>query len=308
MSSDRHARGLAVVALLGATLVAGCGGGSSPSLPSVSRSGSVPSVSRTGSVPSESAPSATDTKTASPGPSQSPTRTSSKPPTQAASASATPTVTATQTVTSTRSASARPTLTRSATPAPSPSATPTTSAIPANESESSDSLWWPWVLLIVVVAGGIGWFVFAAARHRKWDAAFALALQDARSVVDTLVPSLLDRSVSGEVLVERWRGSQRPLDELQTQLTGLAGTAAGAQRSDRIARVSGAAAGLRQALASDVTLRSGIDVTTVAEAELAASRGLVLTRVDALLAAIEDRPDPAGLPATGTGSAPSPPY
>jgi len=183
---------------------------------------------------------------------------------------------------------------------PSPSATPTTSATPAaSESESSDSLWWVWLLLLAAVAGGIGWFVLAAARHRKWDAAFAQALEEARAVVDTVAPSLLDRSVSSDVLVERWRGSQRRLDELQTELTRLADTAAGTQRTTRAAAVSGAASALRQALAADIALRSGADGTTTSEADLAESRTVAQTRSDALRAAIENRPDLAQPPAAG---------
>ena len=273
MRCERQARGLIMLALLGATLVAGCGGGSnlpeitgSASLPSVSRTASVPSATGTESVPSESEPSDEDTRTASERPSKSPIRSDSE----------------------------SPTLTESTTP----SATPTTSATSAaNDSESSDSAWWPWLLLALVVIGGIVWFLVAAARHRKWDAAFALALTEARWEADSLAPSLLDPSISGDVLAERWRGNQRRLDDMQTELTRLAGTAAGTQRSARIARVSGAAAALRQALASDVALRSGTSMPTASD--LAQSGRMAQNRSDALLAAVDDRPDPAEPPVTG---------
>ena len=118
-----------------------------------------------------------------------------------------------------------------------------------------DSLWWLWLLLALLAIAGIVWYLIAAARRRKWDAAFALALTEARWAADSLAPSLLDRAVSGEVLGERWRGNQRRLDELQTELTRLADSAAGAERSARVARVSGATDALRQTLASDVALR-----------------------------------------------------
>ena len=47
MRCDRQARGLVMLALVGATLVAGCGGGSN--LPEITGSASLPSVSRTAS-------------------------------------------------------------------------------------------------------------------------------------------------------------------------------------------------------------------------------------------------------------------
>jgi len=86
---------------------------------------------------------------------------------------------------------------------------------------------------------------------------------------------------------------------LQTELTRLADTAAGTQRTTRVAAVSGAASALRQALAADIALRSGADGTTTSEADLAESRTVAQTRSDALRAAIENRPDLAQPPAAG---------
>jgi hypothetical protein len=150
------------------------------------------------------------------------------------------------------------------------------------------------------VVGGIVWYLIAAARHRKWDSAFALALTEARWEAESLAPSLLDRSVSGDVLGERWRVNQRRLDELQTELTRLTDSASGAQRSARVTRVSGAADALRQALAADAALTSGTDVARASETDLTQSRTLVQNRSSALLAAIDDRPDPVEPPSTGT--------
>jgi hypothetical protein len=146
----------------------------------------------------------------------------------------------------------------------------------------------------VVVVGGIVWALVAAARHRRWDAAFALALTEARWEADSLAPSLLDSSVSRDVLAERWRGNQRRLDEMQTELMGLADGAPGAQRSARADRVSTAAVGLRQALAADVALRSGARTGTASQVDLTQSAHLVENWSGALLAAVDDRPDPAG--------------
>jgi hypothetical protein len=148
--------------------------------------------------------------------------------------------------------------------------------------------------------GGIAWYLIAAARHRKWDTAFAQALTEARWEAESLAPSLVDRSVPADVLGERWRVNQRRLDELQTELTRLSESASGAQRSARVARVSGAADALRQALASDVALMSESDVAQATEPALAQSRTQVQNRSAALLAAVDDRPDPVEPPSTGT--------
>ncbi len=316
--------GLVVGVLLGATLVAGCGGGSnlpvasgSPSLPSRSalpsatRTGSVPS--RTASAPAPSSPSAEVTDSATAEPSDDSTRTASGLP--PASASDAPTVTATATATATETVTSTPSVTRtrtaSASAIPSETVTPSetaasassaaaapTASTAATASDDSGSLWWVWLLLAAAVAGGIGWFILAS-RRRRWDAAFANELEEARWVIDTLVPSVTDRTVPAEEIAQRWRGDQPRLDDLQAQLATLAATASGTQRSDRAARVSGAAATLRQDLASDVALRTGRETPAVSDADLLESRGAVQTGSDTLLAAIQDRPDPGAPPMSG---------
>jgi hypothetical protein len=210
------------------------------------------------------------------------------------------TATATQTVTSTRSDTA--TSSEAATPTTSPSETPTSSATPAaGESGSSDSLWWVW-LLVAVAVGAIVWFVLAAARHRKWDAAFANELLEARWAADTLMPSVTDRSASAEEVAQRWSRGQPRLNDLQMRLTRLVDTAAGSRRAGRIAHVSGATTALGQALASDVALRSGTTLPAASEADLMESRSLAQTRSDALLDAIEDRTGSGEPQATGPTS------
>jgi len=203
---------------------------------------------------------------------------------------ATATETVTSSATSTGSASAAETPSETVTPSevPTPTVTPTESAAAGDGSPGAP--WWVWLLLATVVAGVIGWFVFAASRRRKWDAAFAIESMEARWFTDTLVPSITDRTVSTEEIVQRWTVSQRRLDDMQTQLATLAATATGTRRSGHVARVSAAAVALRQALASDVALRSGTDVGAGSQTYLVESRGAVQRQSDALLAAIDDRP------------------
>jgi hypothetical protein len=143
-----------------------------------------------------------------------------------------------------------------------------------------------WLLAVAVVAGGIGWFILATRRRRRWDAAFGTELLEARWAADTLMPSVTDRSVSAAEVAARWSAGQRRLDVLQADLRRLADTAAGSRRADRVGQVSRAATALSQALGSDVALRSG---TTVSEVALVESRSQAQTRSDELLAAIEGR-------------------
>jgi hypothetical protein len=140
------------------------------------------------------------------------------------------------------------------------------------------------------VAGGLGWLTLARSRRRQWDTAFAAELGEARWLVDTFVPAVTDRSVPRTEVAQRWNGGQRRLDDMQTELTRLAATAAGTQRSRRNARVSEAADALRQALSADVAVRSGTTRRAAYEADLLASRRLAQTQSDALLRAVEDRP------------------
>ena len=170
----------------------------------------------------------------------------------------------------------------------SPSVTPTPDAS-ATSSDGASDLWWLWALLAAAVAAGIGWLILAASRRRRWDAAFATELAEARWAVDTLVPSVTDRSVPADEITARWGGSQRRLDDLQSELSTLASTAPGTQRSARAAGVSESAVALRQAMAADVALRSRTGASAPAGDELAASREVVQTRSDALRAAMDDR-------------------
>jgi hypothetical protein len=149
--------------------------------------------------------------------------------------------------------------------------------------------WWLWLLVVAAIAGGIAWFVLAARRRRSWDAAFATTLLEARWATDTLMPSVTDRTASVEEVAQRWRRGKPRLDELLTDLSRLAGTAAGAERASRASQVAEAVKALSQALDSDVLLRAGTSPTGQAGGELDESRRVAQTRADALLVALEDR-------------------
>ena len=250
--SGNHGRGvgLAACALLGMLLV-GCEGGSN--LPEASRTASLP----TGSVlPTES-------------------RTASR-------SIDVPTPTRTRDDDATASASTGV----SDEPAPATTAeSPIADAGSTSSEESTDS-WWVWLLLAAVVVGGIVWFLVARSRRRKWDAAYATELLEARWAADTFTPSVTDRSASPMEVTERWRRGKPRLDALLAQLDKLTDTATGAQRSTQAAQVSEAAAALGEALSDVVTRQAGPDATGTPTGDLDESRGVARARADALLDAI----------------------
>jgi hypothetical protein len=113
------------------------------------------------------------------------------------------------------------------------------------------------------------------------------------------MPSVTDRAASVEEIAQRWRRGKPRLDELLTDLSQLAGTASGADRSGRASQVSEAVKALSQALDSDVLLRAGTSPTGQS-VELDESRRVAQTHADALLDAIEE---PASSPGPTQGQA-----
>ena len=322
---------LTTTALIGAVLLAGCGGGGI-SLPSERPSVSLPSVSLpTVSLPSlptrTATPTATDQPTQSAAPTTTPTSSSAAP---TESASVVPSITADTATPTTTSAKPTPTPTpttpaptstpttasatptsasptpkpTSATPTPtptseSPSATPT-SASPSPSATApvapadSSTPWWPWALLAVAAVGlALWWFVFAVPR-RKWDAAFTDRLSESRWVIDSLVPSVTNRALSPEQASQQWIDGKRRIDDLQRGLYGLGAHIPGSSRAAHLGAVSGALAALQQSLERDVAVR-GMQ-STLPDAARAADESLqtVSHRRDALMDAVEGRPPAPG--------------
>jgi len=141
------------------------------------------------------------------------------------------------------------------------------------------------VLLVALLAvlGGI-WAVVGGKR-RRWDAAFATDLGEARWAADSLVPSITNRALPAEQVTAQWPDGKRRLDDLQSDLYRLGADIPSSERAARLGAVSGALGALQQSLESDVALRStatGPD----GETALAASMQDVVRRREALLAAI----------------------
>ena len=133
-------------------------------------------------------------------------------------------------------------------------------------------------------------------KRRRWDAAFAKDLGEARWAVDSLVPSITNRTLPADQVTAQWPDGKRRLDDLQSDLYRLGTDIPNTERATRLGAVSGALGGLQQSLESDVALRS---TATGPEGEtaLAASLQEVVRRREALITAI------AGTPPTGSHQA-----
>jgi hypothetical protein len=130
-----------------------------------------------------------------------------------------------------------------------------------------------WLLVAALVVVCIVWFVLSGSRRRKWDAAFATELLEARWAADTFTPSVTDRAAPADEITERWRRGKPRLDALLAELNKLADTAAGEERSSQVTRVSGAAAAPGDALSEVIYRRSGIDATGTPTGGLDEARG-----------------------------------
>jgi len=309
----------ALLLLTAGLMLTACGGSGNVSLPTARPSLSLPTLpSRTATATSGSATptSATPTSSAPSDTCAAPTVSDTATATEAASTTPTPTPTsatptptsATPTPTPTKTTAVPTPTPTSATPAPtSSSPTPTSSSPTSSPSvtvaptaapvpEASSSPWWPWALLVAVLAvlGGI-WAVVGGKR-RRWDAAFAKDLGEARWAVDSLVPSITNRALPADQVTAQWPDGKRRLDDLQGDLYQLGTDIPTAERATRLGAVSGALGALQQSLESDVALRS---TATGPEGEtaLAASLQEVVRRRESLIAAI------AGTPPTGSHQA-----
>jgi hypothetical protein len=164
---------------------------------------------------------------------------------------------------------------------PSVTASPSAAPVPADSSTP----WWPWALLAAVAAAlGAWWFVWSGKR-RRWDAAFAKDLGEARWAVDSLVPSVTNRALPADQVVAQWPDGKRRLDDLQSDLYRLGSDVPNTERATHLGAVSGALGGLQQSLESDLALRTTASGPE-GESALDASLQDVVRRRETLIAAI----------------------
>jgi hypothetical protein len=165
------------------------------------------------------------------------------------------------------------------------------SNVTAVVTEDTSTVWWPWVLLLLIVAGLGIWLVMLTRRRREWDADFTRDLGEARWVADSLLPSVTSRDLPPAQLNQTWLDGKRRVDDLNSDLYRLGSAAPSSGRATRVREVSGALGSLQQSLEHDVALRSGgLPSDPIAVIALETSRQEVTRQRDALVAAIDNQP------------------
>lgn len=133
----------------------------------------------------------------------------------------------------------------------------------------SDDLGWTAVLAmgaLFAVIGMVSFFVARESALRRWNQRLAHAREEARSVLDDLVPGVTDRTSIPAVAAEQWTAASARLDELETGLHMLGRYAPNTNRAAVTLRIGTAASALRTAVDSDVALRAqGADAAALAE-------------------------------------------
>ncbi|WP_256796138.1 LPXTG cell wall anchor domain-containing protein [Terrabacter sp. Ter38] len=251
---------LVVVAVLAA-----CSGNGSVTLPTT-----LPSISRS-AVPSASEPAASTPAASTPASSEPavtlpelptrtvPTETQTVTQTQTQTETRTQTQTQVQTETRTQTATVTQTETATVTETPSESESPTptpapTEAAPAAPTSEQGTTWWPWLLLLVLL-GGLAWFLIrrrqAQAELQAWDDRLAAAEKEASWVEDSLTTQVLERPSAAEAL-PIWTAAQPRLLEIDEAFHTLATEAPDGPRAERATDIRGLLRGLVESVGADL--------------------------------------------------------
>ena len=267
-----HVRRWGAVAALVVVATAGCTGGGSVTLPtSVSRTSptsaaapslTLPTVTRSSESPSEGP---AETPAASPSPtsgtaSERPTVTR---PTQTATVTQTNTATVTQTNTATVTQTSTTTVTASpttATPSPSESTSPPAGEVAEAPISDQGTVWWPWLLLALVVLGLLAWLLLRRRRANQvlaaWDARLDAARTEASWVEDALTAQVLATPTTEEAQAI-WSAAQPRLLAIDESLHALLTDAPDEQRAAAATNLREQLARLVEAVRADVAGGSG---------------------------------------------------
>jgi len=281
----RHVRRVGAIAALVVVASTGCTGGGSVTLPtSVSRttptsaaapSLTLPTVTRPSESPVESpsevpseTPAASPTPTSGtaserptatrPGVTQSATvtQTNTATVTQTATATVTQTNTATVTQTSTQTTTTTVTATpTTATPSPSGSTTPPAGDLAAAPVADQGAVWWPWLLLALVVLGLLAWLLLRRRAANQalaaWDARLDTARSEASWVEDALTAQVLSTPTTEEAQAI-WGAAQPRLLAIDESLHALVADAPDEQRAAASTNLRDQLGRLVEAVGTDV--------------------------------------------------------
>ena len=112
-----------------------------------------------------------------------------------------------------------PTPTQTSSPPESASPSPTESAQPDAADSGTPS--WLWLVPLAAAVGGIWWFVAARSRRRRWDESLEAQRDQARWLLDTLVPTMVNPTASPSALSVHWDSAQLTLDKVEAGLADL---------------------------------------------------------------------------------------
>ena len=163
------------------------------------------------------------------------------------------TETRTQTATVTQTETATVTETPSESESPTPTPAPTEAA-PAAPTSEQGTTWWPWLLLLVLL-GGLAWFLIrrrqAQAELQAWDDRLAAAEKEASWVEDSLTTQVLERPSAAEAL-PIWTAAQPRLLEIDEAFHTLATEAPDGPRAERATDIRGLLRGLVESVGADL--------------------------------------------------------
>lgn len=320
-----HTRAVAAAAVVGLALLSGCGGASEVDLPTAppasdgaSPTRTLPEVSRSPTrTPEPPSPTQTRTPDQSEEPAETPTE--EPPPAQETTPDAEPTMTDTAIALPPGATDApdrtgpaeEPTETEpneeqppaeETTPEQTPAATQTssppgsTSPSPAEsalaDAADSGTPWWLWLVPLVAAAGGIWWFVTARSRRRRWDESLEAVRVQARWLLDTLVPTMVNPTAAASALSVHWDSAQLTLDKLEAGLADLVAEPPDEARRATARELAESVSQLRRAVATDLALRAGTSPIPADPESLGVSAASVQVARDRLAAALP-MPTPA---------------
>jgi hypothetical protein len=123
-------------------------------------------------------------------------------------------------------------------------------------------------------------------RRHRWDDALATERTQAQWVIDQLVPAVTATSTPASAAAVHWAGAQGTLDQLDAGLAALVAAPPDAERLEAARSIGAALGTLRQAVDTDLGLRTGTAGIPADPAALATSAAHVRTARDRLAAAI----------------------